>query len=952
MQLELTADSDGRIDVRVDLAAMIGVVVGNRSVENRAVADFLIAAGVQPSVLVIEGEAGIGKTTLWLAAIEQARERGFRVLSASAGQAESILAYATVADLLGDVESAVLTALPDVQRIALERVLLRTNGGGPATDQRVVAAAFLSAVEGVAVDTPMVVAIDDVQWLDSSSKSVVAFAIRRLRGRVGVLLTERTDPDLDDTVWLQLKRPDGVVRIHVPPLTLGGLHTLFLEKLGRSFPRPTMVRIAELSGGNPFYALELARAMGVRSPESEPPLPATLAGLVRARIGRLEDDARHVLLAAACTADPTVDLLAQATGTGVERTVELLEEPESHDIIRIDGNRVLFSHPLLARSVYTDAGPARRRKMHRALADVVTLPELKARHLGLATTRADPVTLGALDEAADAALARGAPAAAAELIELAIGLGGDTATRRVRAAQHRFQAGDTDRAQAVLAPTIDAMEPGPLRAIAFDLLAGMRIYDNSFLQAADRLEAALEDAKSNPVVLVQTLLMLSFVQLNGDEYGESLRHAHQAVTVADGLNLPTLTSQALAMWVRASFTYGQGFDERDLTRALELEDPDIDVPIPFRASAINALILACTGRLEEARAHMRTMRQRSVERGAEGDIVAIAGYSTWVDIWQGRFSDAAEAANDAVERAEQLGGDHVLVIPLSVRAAVAAYTGRERDARADARDAVTAQRGGSPRLPGYWPTMTLGFLEVSLGRYAEALTTLQPVLSIFNTIPGTEILSAWYIPDAVEAMVALGRFEDAEPLIEALERNGSGLDRAWMLAVGARCRSMWLAARGDVVAAEHVAHQAMTEHDRLPMPFERARTQLLLGQLQRRQRRKEAAAATLHEALRAFEDMGTPLWAEHARAELARTKVSPAREAGLTPTERRVAELAASGMTNRDVAAALFISPKTVEHNLTRIYRKLGIHSRAELGQWISQLNVRETPDSPGTADH
>jgi DNA-binding CsgD family transcriptional regulator/sugar phosphate isomerase/epimerase len=711
-----------------------------------------------------------------------------------------------------------------------------------------------------------------------------------------------------------------------------------------------MVRIAELSGGNPFYALELARAISGQSPESDAALPATLAGLVRARIGRLEDESRTMLLAAACTADPTVDLLARATGTAVERTVELLEEPESHDIIRIDGNRVLFSHPLLARSVYTDAGPARRRKMHRALADVVSLPELKARHLGLATTRADPATLRALDEAADAALVRGAPAAAAELIELAIGLGGDTSARRIRAAQHRFQAGDTDRAQAVLAPTIDRMTPGPIRAIAFDLLAGMRIYDNSFLQAADRLKAALDDAKSDPAVLVQTLLMLSFVQLNVDEYDEALQHARRAVTVANELGIPTLMSQALAMWARASFTYGQGFDEAGLRRALELEDPDIDVPIPFRASAINALILACTGRLEEARAQMHAIRQHSVERGAEGDIVAVAGYSTWVDIWQGRFADAEAVANDAVERAEQLGGDHVLVVPLSVRAAVAAYLGRERDARADAYEAPKNAQGGSQRLAGYWPTMALGFLEVSLGRYAEALTTLRPVVSAFKTIPGTEILNAWYIPDAVEAMVALGHFDDAEPLIDALESNGSRLDRAWMLAVGARCRSMWLAARGDVAAAERVAQQAMTEHQRLPMPFERARSQLLLGQLQRRQRKKDAAAATLQEALRAFEGMGTPLWAEHARAELARTKVSPARDPGLTPTEQRVAELAASGMTNREVAAALFISPKTVEHNLGRVYRKLGIHSRAELGQWLRQLNVRETPDSPGRA--
>ena len=156
-----------------------------------------------------------------------------------------------------------------------------------------------------------------------------------------------------------------------------------------------------------------------------------------------------------------------------------------------------------------------------------------------------------------------------------------------------------------------------------------------------------------------------------------------------------------------------------------------------------------------------------------------------------------------------------------------------------------------------------------------------------------------------------------------------------MLAIGARCRSMWLAARGDVEAAARTAHDAMAQHDRLPMPFERARTQLLLGQLQRRQRQKERARATLREALQAFEAMGTPLWANRARAELARADVVPTDSLALTPSERRVAELAASGMTNRDVAAALFISPKTVEANLARIYRKLGIKSRAELGRLI-----------------
>jgi DNA-binding CsgD family transcriptional regulator len=180
----------------------------------------------------------------------------------------------------------------------------------------------------------------------------------------------------------------------------------------------------------------------------------------------------------------------------------------------------------------------------------------------------------------------------------------------------------------------------------------------------------------------------------------------------------------------------------------------------------------------------------------------------------------------------------------------------------------------------------------------------------------------------------LGRHAEAEPLIEALEGNGRRNDCVWMLAVAARCRSMSLAARGDVDAAEQMARQSLVEHERTLMRFERARTQLLLGQLQRRQRQKDSAAATLKQALAAFDDIGTPLWADRARAELARTNVAPSRGV-LTPSERRVAELVASGKTNRDVAAALFISPTTVEANLGRIYRKLGIKSRAELARLI-----------------
>lgn len=228
-------------------------------------------------------------------------------------------------------------------------------------------------------------------------------------------------------------------------------------------------------------------------------------------------------------------------------------------------------------------------------------------------------------------------------------------------------------------------------------------------------------------------------------------------------------------------------------------------------------------------------------------------------------------------------------------------------------------------------------MEVSLGNYAEALTHLQPLMARFPYVPGTEIITAGFLPDAVEAMIALGRHAEAEPMIEKFETNGHRLDRPWMLAMGARCRSLWLAGRGEVAAAADKAEEALTHHDRLPMPVERARTMLLLGQLQRRLRKKEIARATLRGALTEFETIGTTLWIERARAELERTNVGPSHDLGLTPSEQRVAELAASGMTTRDVAAALFISPKTAETNLARIYRKLDIKSRAELGRIVGQ---------------
>lgn len=913
--------------------------MSQRPGETQATTDLLDFAATRPAGLVLEGEPGIGKTTGWLAILDQARARGFTVLSARAAQAESVLAYGSLADLLGAVDSQVLTSLPVPQRRALDLVLLRANADGATTAWRAVGAGFLSVVDILARRTPVLIAIDDLQWIDRSSLNVTAFVARRLAAPVGVLGTVRTDPEGGSAAsWLQLPGPDDIARIRLQPLSLGALRAALSERLDRSISRPAMVRIHEVSGGNPFYALELARAMDGESIGPDSPLPATLAELVRARIDELDIGAREALLVVASLAAPTVELVARAAGTNPEQVATVLGDAENKGIVAIDGHRLRFAHPLLARGVYADATPTQRRALHRRLADIVEEPELRARHLALAAITGDPVTLRSLDEAAAIARARGAPEAAAELIELAVALGGDTPERRIRSATHYMDAGDPGRARAVLEQTIAHLGAGALRASALWLLGVVRTFDDSFLEAADALESGLGEAGDDLALRVQMLITLSFARFNSGALPTALDSVEDAVTDATRLGQPHLLGQALSMRVMLHFLGGNGFDATSMERALMMEDRDATVPSAFRPSVQNGLLLSCTGQLEQGHREMRAMRRRYVEHGEESELIFIDFHTVLLDIWRGDFAEAAVIADDLVERALQLGGDLPLCVGLMSRAALAAYAGRVEQARSDATEAFAAgQRSASHNL-SEWPITVLGFLDVSLGNYHAALTTLQSQVDRLAAAPdGTEIIRAAFVSDAVEAMIQLGRLADAEPLIHMLERNGTRLDRAWMLAVGARCRAMMLAAQGDMSAANLAAHRAMAEHDRLPMPFERARTQLLLGQLQRRQRQKDAAATTLRETLATFAELGTPLWADRARQELARVNVAPAGTAALTPSERRVAEFAASGMTNREVAVALFISPKTVEANLARIYRKLGIHSRAELGRRMSR---------------
>ncbi|MCW2663012.1 MAG: ATP-dependent transcriptional regulator [Mycobacterium sp.] len=912
----------------------------SRQAEERALVDFLDSALREPSALVIEGEPGIGKTTLWLDAVDRARERGFRVLTSRAAAAESVLAYTALADLLTDVDDAIWADLPGPQQQGLDAALLRRRNDTHDTDARAVAAAFLAVIDRLAGQGPVLVAVDDLQWMDTSSANVISFAARRLPQGAALLCTIRTD---EAAPGVQLPSPDATRRIRLHPLTVGELHQLLALRVGSSLARPMLLRIHEISGGNPFFALELTREIETDRRTTELSWPSSLSDLVSSRISRAGAGAEDALLAMASLPDPTVQVVAQAIDTAPDRVVELLGDAETHVVVAIDGNRLRFTHPVLAHGVYRGAAPRRRRAMHRRLAELVTEPELRARHLALSDTTGEPQTIEALDTAAEIARSRGAPAAAAELLELAIGLDGDTPERRIRCAHSYFFAGDHQRARQLLEKCIQQLAPGSLRAEAVSLLAVVRLYDEGYLEAADLLQRALSEVGDKLNLRVPVLVMLSWALFNAGRLDDAVATAHEAVVCAERLGEPHPLSQALSMRVLMDFLRGDGFDEARMQTALELADNEFYAPMPFRPKVQNALLLAFTGQLERASAEMRSIRRDAMENGDEGELSVVTFHRVLVECWLGNFADANLAAEDTMEIGLQVGRDVAVISALIARGWLGAYAGREPEARRDVADALAAgQRSGTFRLV-QWAITALGFLELSLGNSKAALDTLQPLLSDFAAAPDSiEIVAASFIPDAVEAMTNLGHLDDAEPLIEALERNGRRLDRAWMLAVGARCRAMLLAARGELTVATTTAERAMTEHERLPMPFERARTQLLLGQLQRRQRHRDASTATLGEALQTFEQLGATLWVDRAKAELARGMSGRLRAEGLTPSEQRVAELAVSGMTNRDIAATLFISPKTVEVNLSRIYRKLNIRSR--MGLYRALESTHESP--------
>jgi DNA-binding CsgD family transcriptional regulator len=885
--------------------------------------------------LVLEGEAGIGKTVLWEAATAEARSRGFLVLVARPVEAETSLSYSGLTDLLADVEADVFEALPPPQRAALDVALLRSGPGGAAPDQRAVFTAITAILRRLAESAPVVVAVDDLPWLDGPSAGALAFAARRLGGdAVGLIGAVRSGRGDGIERLPETLSGEQFTRLRVGPLGLAAIHHVIKERLGESPPRPMLLRVHRASGGNPLFALELARRLEEIAPAPGEALavPDDLRALVEARLRKLPARTRAALLTVAAISQPTSAELVEP---------EALRAAEHAGIVVTDGPRVRFSHPLYASAIYLSVPRVDRRRLHRRIAGLVADPEERARHLSLATEGADGEVAAALDEAAALARSRGAPDVAAELQERARSLTpadrpDEARQRAFRAAEHSFHAGDFRGARRILEQLLEELPPGPSRVPSLHLLAEAVHRDSGPEPAIAYLREACEEARGDAALLAPTELYLAFTLQSTGRFEELREPAERAVAHAEAAGDEALLAEALAVSAVGGFLLGEGFHEGKIARALELEDQDRAVPIEMRPTLIAGLLFLYTGDFDRARPLLERLRARMVERGEETELPMLLGNLAWLESWAGRLDAASAFAEQSLELAEQTGAETVRMMSLALRSVAEAHAGKVEATRVVAGEALALAERTGWRVGSFWPLYSVAFLELSLGDPKAAASALAPLIALVEAQGVVEPIRAFFVPEAAEALAATGEIERAERLAVAFEERSRELGRPWAIATGARCRAVALAARGDVGGAVEALERALAAHEQAPRPVELARTLLVKGRLHRRRHETRAAREALERALAICEGVGATLWADRVREDLGR--VAPRRVEGeLSETEERIAELAASGLTNRKIAEQLFLSTKTIEANLARAYRKLGIHSRAELGARLAE---------------
>ena len=884
-----------------------------------------------PAALVLEGEAGIGKSTLWLAGVEMARERGLRVLSARPAEAERLLAHVGLGDLLEDVLEHVLPKLPPPRRRALEVALLVQETGDQTADPRTLAVAVRSSLQLVAEERPLLLAVDDLQWLDPSSAGALAFALRRLDEQsIQLLLARRVGDGADTSVLEQAIETDRAQRMRVGVLSVGAIQRMLQTRLGRTLARPTLLRVHDVSGGNPFFALELVRALGREvDPTRALPVPETLSGLIGTRLAGLPEETRDALALTSALGNASTALLVRA------RVTQDALDPAfaAHVIERADGE-IRFTHPLLATVLYQGLSTAERLRTHRLLAEIVDDPIHRTRHLALSTDRPNPEVAAALEEAATLASSRGAPIAGSELAEHALRLTPLDAhehlqRRAIAAARAHYATGEARRARALAHDLLSRTPPGPQRAEALILV--------SDIESSVSAIQYRRDALSQPgVPAAQRALIhqwLAYAVRMTEGIGAAVRHAQTSLEIAEQLDEDALRAWALSALAVVRFRAGDAGALDLAEQAYELASTADDPRLRLETTMWLASSLVHCFVLERA----RDLLEDLLEEWTDHDETVVAGV-LWhlgrVNLGAGRLAAAAACATRTREINLQYGEEeHAGSLGLIAR--IAAHRGDLEDARG----AAARGRQLADELPVYrgFCEAVLALVDLWSGDAHSATTHFAAAEEALDTVEFKEPVLRWWRADYAQALLALGWAGQAVELVDSWEADAAHLGREWVLAEATRSRALLAAARGELHEAQALLELAVGLHEAVGDPFNRARSLLALGVVRRRARKKRSAREAIEAALAGFETIGAAGWRETARAELARVGGRAPSRGTLTPSEQRVAALVAEGRTNREVAAALFVTERTVEAALTRVYGKLGVRSRTELAGRLLQ---------------
>lgn len=886
---------------------------------------------------LLEGDAGIGKTTLLAEATSVAHEAGMTVLRAQAARAETGFAFGSLRDLLEPVVSDVLPDLPGPQRDAMQVAVLREAAGPHPAEQHTVAVATLNALRALSASAPVFVAVDDIHWVDQASEAVLGFALRRIGDeRVRFVTTRRPLEGNPDPLGMSALAEGRLLRMRIEPLSTPDLHRLVRDRLGVAISRPNLRRLHQASGGNPFFALEIVRStdpdLWVRG--APVPVPKSLRDLLRSRLDALGPNAREAALITAVTAEPTLPLLEATMGR--ERSIGGIAGAVDAEVLAVEGARPRLAHALLGEILEAETLPTKLRELHGRLATAVPDPEQHARHLALAADGPDERVAVALDEASLRARSRGATVVAAELSDLARRLtpsehSDHGRSRTIDTARYLFISGTTGEAREVLEQAITEWPAGTDRAEAYRILGEILFHAESSAAGDRVLRQGLLEAGPDVPLRARLHRDLALTAWVARDQHAAVEHTRSARELAERLDDPLLLGQVLALWGEVEFLMGRGIRHDIFDRAMELDAHDPATHAVFRPAMVRGYVSRMADDISDSREHLTAVLNEATELGDERTISFIHMHMGDLEVDAGNWAEAYVHANEAYEMTLESMQRAVLPFCLHVRANVQAHLGNESAARSLGEEGFAL--GQEVDAPGAMALnlSDLGFLELSLGHPEEAAARMGPLGAIALWMSEGEPGGLRFIPDYVEALIAMGDLAGAEPLLAQLEQRAEAANRVWGLATGARCRALFEASRGDLEASLTAVDAALVHHRGLSQPFELGRTLLVAGEVHRRAKHKAAGRQHMTEALAIFDQLGAKLWSLRAHAELERVGGRERSSEGLTPSERRVAELVAQGHSNQQVADQLFVTRKTVEHHLSRVYHKLGVTSRTQL---------------------